>query len=147
MLCHSWVLEETTVLAEIRRVLRPDGLVLATEPAFAVLKRGMDAAGMVRCRYRAEEFAALCRTAGLDVLFFSYFTSFGFPLIVVMKVLNRLRAALAKRRTAEISIDLQPLSSVSNECLFRIAQTEARAIARGIRIPFGTTLVCIARRA
>jgi ubiquinone/menaquinone biosynthesis C-methylase UbiE len=146
VLNHAWVREEVAVLTEIRRVLRPTGLVLATEPAFAVLERSMDVVGMTRCRYRAKEFAGLCRASGLDVLFVSYFTCFGFPLILMIKVVKRLRAVWSDRKRAEVSIDLQPLSRVANECMFRIALVEAGAIARGICMPFGTTLVCVARK-
>lgn len=143
---HSWVPEESAVLSEIRRVLRPNGLMLATEPAFPLLKREMDVVAMSRRRYRAQEFVRLCRLAGLKILFVSYFTSFGFPLILIMKALKRPRAKWGEQKDTEVSIDRQPIPRVANEFMFRIAQIESWAITRKIHMPFGTTLVCIARK-
>src|SRR5262249_14299183 len=147
VLYHAWIGDESFVLAEVRRVLRPGGLLLATEPAFAILARRLDVVVMTRRRYRCREFAGLCRAAGLDVLFVSYFTSFGFPPILAMKLFNRLRRGWSKRKeTDDVTIDMRPLGRIANECMFGIAKAEAEAVGRGVRMPFGTTLVCLARK-
>src|SRR5262249_26561627 len=80
VLYHQWVGEEAAVLCEAARVLGERGILLMTEPAFPVLAREMDAAAMGRKRYRLAEIAAVCRSCGLEVLFGSYFTSFGVPI-------------------------------------------------------------------
>jgi SAM-dependent methyltransferase len=147
VLYHAWISDESAVLAEVRRVLRPGGLMLATEPAFAILARTLDVVVMTRRRYRSREFAGLCRAAGLDVLFVSYFTSFGFPPILAMNIFNRLRRRRGKQKeTDDVTFDLRPLGRIANECMFGIAKAEAEGVARGVRMPFGTTLVCLARK-
>jgi SAM-dependent methyltransferase len=148
VLYHAWVGDENAVLVEIRRVLRSGGLMVATEPAFSVLARAMDVAVMARRRYRSREFATICRSAGFDILSIGYFTSFGFPIILASKMLKRLPWLRRKSRGGdEVLIDMQPLSRLTNGFMFWIAKAEASAIARGIRMPFGTTLVCCARKA
>ena len=143
VLYHQWVASESAVLAEVARVLRHGGLLLLTEPAFPVLAREMDTAAMGRRRYRLAEAAALCRAAGLQLLRSSYFTSFGFPLLLAMKALRR-PGRQGERR--EPAADMQPLHPVANGGLYLAACLEAQLITAGVPIPCGTTLVCLARR-
>ena len=88
VLYHDWVKDEGAVISEVARVLRPGGVFLVTEPAFSVLTREMDAAAMGHRRYRIADFAALIERAGLRVAQASYFTSFGFPLLLAMKLMR-----------------------------------------------------------
>lgn len=145
VLYHAWVASEADVLAEAKRVLRPGGLMLVTEPAFSILAREMDVVAMTRRRYRRGEFAALLRAAGFEVLLSSYFTSFGFPLLLGMKALRSLRAGWSHEDSGP-QADMKPLSPALGDVLHGLATIEARAIEGGIPMPFGTTLVCLARR-
>lgn len=145
VLYHAWIASEADVLAEIKRLLRPGGLMLVTEPAFSILAREMDTAAMARRRYRSGEFAALCRAAGFEVVLATYFTSFGFPLLLGMKALRSLRAGWSHEPSGP-SADMRPLSPTLNGVMHGLATIEARAIEAGIPMPFGTTLVCLARR-
>jgi SAM-dependent methyltransferase len=142
---HAWIESEAAVLAEAFRVVRPGGLMLITEPAFASLLREMDVKAMTRRRYRRSTFADMCRAAGLEVLFTSYFTSFGYPLLLALKALHRLRAKVRRSESRPMP-DMKPISSLLNACLYGVAALEARLIGRKVAMPFGTTLVCVARR-
>ena len=133
VLYHKWIADEVEVMRDVARILRPGGLLLATEPAFRSLARPLDEAAMTRRRYRAPEFAALCERAGLSVRFTSYFTTFGAPV-----------ALLAKQ--AGSRADTQPLNRCVNAVFYLAARAEAWAIVRGMRMPFGVTLVCIASK-
>jgi SAM-dependent methyltransferase len=145
VLYHAWVKSEADVLAEVKRVLRPGGLAVITEPAFPMLVRAMDQAVMTRRRYRRREFAAMCRHAGLEVSFTSYFTSFGFLLVSAMKMLGAV-GRLWGRAAPAIAGDLKPLSPFVNNTLYTAARLEAHVVSAGIAMPFGTTLVCVARK-
>ena len=144
VLYHSWIHDERHVLNEVRRVLRPRGLAAITEPAFPILRREMDKIAMTRKRYRLAELKRLCGSSGLQVLLSSYFTSFGFPVILVMKAFTRLREAWSHQESAA-AIDMKELTPKVNHAMYRLARLEGRAISYGIPIPFGTTLICIAR--
>ena len=144
VLYHEWVSDEIHVLREISRVLRPTGLTVLTEPAFPILRREMDRIAMTRKRYRLSEFKRLCSSAGLHVLFASYFTSFGFPVILAMKALNRLQE-LRSKHILTAAIDMKELAPRLNSLMYRVARIEGQMIRAGIPIPFGTTLVCVAR--
>lgn len=148
VLYHDWVKSEAAVLAEVFRVLRPGGLLLVTEPAFTALSREMDVAAMGHRRYRRADFVRLCEAAGLQVRQTGYFSSFGFPALLAMKFLRRIRPAKTEPQGAkpDAGADMKPLNPVVNEWLQRFATLEARAIAAGLTVPFGTTLLCVARK-
>jgi SAM-dependent methyltransferase len=145
VLYHDWISDEFAVLIELRRVLKRGGLALITEPAFPALAREMDRMAMGSRRYRLAEFRRLCRSAGLEVVLGSYFTSFGAVVLLATKTAAKL-VPLARARQRVADIDLKPLNPIVNEVLYRTALVEARAVARGLPMPFGTTLVCLARK-
>jgi ubiquinone/menaquinone biosynthesis C-methylase UbiE len=145
VLYHRWIERDSEVLREVARVLRPGGIVLVTEPAFDVLARDMDRVGMAQRRYRRRDMAAMCRSAALDPLFAGYFTSFGFPILLGLKLAQRL-VPYHRRETKALSADMRSLPPAANGALHILAALEAGLIALGVAVPFGTTLVCVARK-
>jgi SAM-dependent methyltransferase len=143
VLYHQWVESEASVFAEVARVLRHGGLLLFTEPAFNVLTRELDVAVMTRRRYRITDFDPWLDAAAFDTLFSSYFTGFGFPILLAAKYA---RTSNHETSDAGTALDMRPIPAVLNETLAYIAAVEARALSRGLRMPFGTTLVRLARR-
>jgi SAM-dependent methyltransferase len=143
VLYHDWVVDDRDALSEVSRVLRPGGLLLITEPAFPILSREWDNAVMGSRRYRGPQLVVLCRATGLEVKFWSYFTSFGFPILCALKIANKI-VGLATRwhRPSET----RALPRFVNEALYYVAMLEAKAICLGIKMPFGVTLVAVAKR-
>ena len=141
VLYHSWVTNETKILKEIFRVLKPGGLLLITEPAFPVLFREMDILAMGNKRYKLSEIQSYAQTYGFSTLMGSYFTSFGFLAIILRKLLKTLKFPVPK-----IEADTRKISSKTNEFLYHAACVEAHLIKVGIRIPLGTTLLYIGHR-
>jgi len=143
VLYHRWVESELAALIEARRVLRSGGLLLITEPAFPALAREIDIIDMAARRYRLRSFVDLLRAAEYEVVFSNYFTSFGAPIILGMKAIK----ALAKKPApaAEVA-DMRPVHPLLNGALYGAARIEARLVKAGVPMPFGTTLICVARR-
>jgi SAM-dependent methyltransferase len=142
VLYHSWIESELAVLTEVRRVLRPGGLLLITEPAFPALAREIDIIDMAARRYRLRPFVELLQASEFDVLFSNYFTSFGAPIILSMKVAK----AMAAKPAALDATDLRPMHPLLNAALYGAARIEARLVKADVTMPFGTTLICVARR-
>jgi ubiquinone/menaquinone biosynthesis C-methylase UbiE len=145
VLYHAWVVGESQVLSEVIRVLKPGGIALITEPAFPELSRKMDQLDMARRRYRLREFKELCQSAKLEVAFASYFTSFGAVILFALKAAGWISARLG-HQWSDPAIDLRPVHPIINEALYFLALLEGHAVARHIRIPIGTTLLCLAQK-
>ena len=138
VLYHQWIRSELSILREIRRVLAPGGLLLLTEPAFPALTRALDVVVMTRRRYVDQDLDELFAQSNLRPLFGSYFTSFGYPILLLAKKFGN--------RDAQSSIDMRPVSKFTNSALLAAATLEGLAIRHGLRMPIGTTLIKIARR-
>jgi len=144
VLYHDWVRSEAAVVAVIARVLRSNGVLLITEPAFRILAREMDAAAMGHRRYRTDDVAHWCAAAGLRVERASYFTSFGFPLLLALKAV---RSGRNRNDTAEaVAADMKPLNPLINSAFLALSRAEGAAIVAGWRLSFGTTLISLARK-
>ena len=147
VLYHEWVRDDGAVLQRVARLLRAGGLLLITEPALAVLRRGLDRAVMGQRRYSATGLRALADAAGYDVVLCSYFSCLAFPFALAGAVLDRIRSRGTPRpQDAFGSLDFTPLAGGINELLFRLASWEARAIGAGWRVPFGVGIVAVLRR-
>ncbi len=141
---HEWIKDDAQALVEVGRVMRPGGFLLITEPAFPILARDWDKAVMGARRYRRGQLVSLCERAGLRLQFSSYFTSFGFPILIASKILKRLRGS---QPDSERRDEARHLPRFLNESLFSMATIEARIIRLGLPIPFGITVLVLARRA
>jgi SAM-dependent methyltransferase len=142
VLYHGWIKNDVDALKQAGRVLKSDGLLLVTEPAFQALAREVDIAGMAARRYRLEPFVASLRAADFDVLFANYFTCFGAPIILAMKAL---KALTPKSRTTDQPSDMRLLPAPLNEALYGLARIEAALVRASVPMPFGTTIICVAR--
>lgn len=142
VLYHAWIKHELAPLTEAKRILTSDGLLLITEPAFPALAREMDITDMAARRYRIRPFVELLQAAGFDVLFANYFTSFGAPIILGIKML---KAVMGKSAAAGAAPDIRPLNPLLNAAFYGLARTEASLVKTAIPMPFGTTIICVAR--
>lgn len=136
VLCHAGV-DQQQALGEFRRVLRPGGILVLNLPAFRWLLSAHDRAVHNIRRYSRAETAALLQGAGFTVLRVHYWNSLLFPLMVLQrKVLARGAA----------SSDVRPYPAPL-EALLRGATRLERAIARlSIRLPFGGSVLAVARK-
>jgi SAM-dependent methyltransferase len=133
--------EDVTVLRHLWRMLRPGGALLLTVPANPSLWSDFDEASGHCRRYEEEELGRKLREAGFEVLHLTPYMASIFPLVW----LSRRRpehADLAEAVRRELRI-----VPVMNDMLSFLLEQESRWVARRRRLPFGTSLVAIARKA
>lgn len=137
--------DESRVLAEIRRVLRPEGKLLMTVPAFMLLFGLQDVVSEHKRRYRRRPLAELLRRSGFEVRYNTYFNTLLFPPIAVVRLLRRVfprSAADAEAGSSDFDLRLPgPVERVL-ESLF---SAERHAIG-ATTLPFGISILCAARR-
>jgi len=145
--------DDASALREVHRVCRPGGTLVLTVPAFGWLWGSVDELGHHHRRYRRRELVTRVEAAGFDVDLDRYFNSLLFPAIAAVRLLSRaLRRPTPERARSDASRAPGPLRSDFDwvasgppaALLERVFSSEAQLLA--LRIPFGVSLLCIARR-
>ncbi len=139
VLYHAGVPDEAVALAEVRRVLRPGGRLLLRLPAYAWLRSRHDRQVHTRRRYTAAEATALLHTAGFVVERMTYGLTLLFPPVAVARLLERLTPD-----PGESSAMTMP-SPMLNMALGLPLALEAAWIGCGLRLPFGLSVIGLAR--
>jgi SAM-dependent methyltransferase len=132
--------DDLAVVRELRRILRPEGTLVATVPAFQFLFGPHDVALAHRRRYRRARFGGLLQEAGFEIEKLSYFNTVLFAPSAAVRV----AAKLAGIRDVNKS-DAGQLPRPLNELLFRIFASE-RSILRSWNMPIGLSILAVARR-
>jgi 2-polyprenyl-3-methyl-5-hydroxy-6-metoxy-1,4-benzoquinol methylase len=119
-------------------LLEPDGVFVATVPAFMVLWTRHDELNHHYTRYSRSSFAALGRDAGLAMIEARYF----FRWTAVAKLLTRVREALVPGAPAPPTVPVRPV----NRALHALSRIEERVLGRSA-LPFGSSLLVVGGRA
>jgi 2-polyprenyl-3-methyl-5-hydroxy-6-metoxy-1,4-benzoquinol methylase len=126
-------------LAEVRRVLKPGGVLLVTVPAFAFLWSGHDELAHHHRRYRRGELVRKFVSAGLTPTKTSYYNFFLFPAIAVIRLLK----SVLRITNAESDFGATP--RFLNTPLALLFGSE-RFLLRFVSLPFGVSLVAVAKK-
>jgi SAM-dependent methyltransferase len=141
---HLGVASDAAALLELRRVLRPDGLLLLRVPAHDWLRGEHDRLVHTRHRYSPGEVSRKLADAGFVVEQLSWANSVLFVPAVAKRLLERTNGHAASA-TAEPDL-WQPPGPI-NALLESAVAVEALAIPRGLPLPFGLSLLAVARAA
>lgn len=129
--------DDAACAAEIRRVLRPGGHLVATVPAYQFLWSAHDIALMHYRRYTVAGLRRLVIGAGLSPRRLSYAMTLLFPIVWAVR--------RATRESGEPKASLVPVPAPVNALLVAALRAE-NALLRAVRLPFGVTVCCLARR-
>ena len=131
--------DDVQAVAEMARVLRPDGFVVVTVPAFQWLWSKMDDRSHFR-RYSSERLRLLLVQADLEPLLLTYYNFFLFPLALAQRMVDRLRS----KETTSKNL-LPSLSPTINRMFYSIFKWEKNWIDH-LHFPFGLSVFSVARK-
>jgi SAM-dependent methyltransferase len=132
------VRDDTSAIDELRRVLRPGGVVLVVEPAFELLRRAHDRTVHGRRRYRRRPLAAAFEDAGFRVRRATYAYSFLAPPAAVLGLLERRRSTTEEHRS--------DLERGGLDRAFAMLAARERHWLSTRDVPFGSSVVILATR-
>lgn len=140
VICIFDVLEHVeNDIAAIRKIwelLKPGGRVFITLPAFMFLWSQHDEFNQHKRRYNLPDIMGKLSKNGFRIIFSSYFNTFLFPLILLLRIVGR----LFKKKEDDLSMPSQNVNSI----LYSIMGAEAGLIGRGIPLPFGVSIIAVA---
>jgi len=129
--------EPAAALRRALELLEPDGLLVATVPAFELLWTSHDELNRHRRRYTKRAFRELAERAGFRMEGEQYLFQWLFPFKLA------LRAAEKLLRSAPAVPGIPPLWL--NQTLYGLTRLEQRTLS-GLPLPFGSSLMAVARK-
>jgi SAM-dependent methyltransferase len=129
-------------LAKIAQRIRRGGTMILNLPAYQWLYSEHDAAVGTRQRVRTEEARRLLQHLGLKVELVTYRVFSLFPAVVAA----RLPSMLLSGESRTPRSDLKPVRPWLNGAFSRLLSAENRAIASGVRWPWGSSVFAVGRK-
>jgi ubiquinone/menaquinone biosynthesis C-methylase UbiE len=136
---HLDVDDDVTALKEMRRVLKPEGMLLLRAPALEVLRGRHDLAVHTRERYSADKLRRQLIAAGFSPERMSYVNTLLLPFAAGKRLLERIGLASSENGT-DLAMPPKPINAI----LKGILSLESRAVSR-VNLPLGLSLLCLAR--
>lgn len=127
------------LLAEFYRVLRPNGLVIITVPAYKKLWTYWDDVLGHKRRYEKKVLERKLRKAGFRIEKISYFYSYLLPLALFVRSIKSCSDEWKKNS------DFVRVPTLVNQVLLGLARMELELLKR-VGLPAGLSLVCVGRK-
>lgn len=138
---HLGVGSDTAALAELRRVLAPGGLLLLRVPAHDWLRGEHDRLVHTRHRYSRAEVVAKLSGAGFEIERVSWANSALFLPAAAKRLLERRNGHSDAAGEPDLWLPPEPLNTLLESAI----AVEALPIRRGMPLPFGLSVLAVAR--
>jgi SAM-dependent methyltransferase len=138
--------EELKTLTALREALALGGRLLLTVPAHQYLWSYFDEASQHCRRYSSQDIRARLAAAGFEVEFLSQFMACIFPIVWFLRKIGTSHKHRPEEAQA-LALREFRVVPVINGLLTALLKLETLWLARGHTLPFGTSLVVVARKA
>lgn len=132
--------QDLMAIKQLAKLVKPNGYIITTVPAYQWLWSQHDVANHHKRRYTLKRYRSLFIEAGLEVHYASYFNTLLFPLAVLGRIGSRI-----KPRSNDQAVISMP-GFFLNSVLHSLFSLESYWAARA-KIPFGLSIVVVATTA
>ena len=132
------------VMSEVRETLRPGGLFVVTVPQYQWLWSRLDEVVHHKRRYHRRQLVERLRRSGFEVIYTTSFVTMLFPLMMVARLFGRRGPAPSDR--SEAFAEHVALPGPVNALFDGIMRIDEALLAMGVSLPFGGSLLAVARR-
>jgi len=143
LICMLDVLEhiddDLATLQSVRDKLNQKGIFLITVPAYKFLWSAHDVVSHHKRRYIRKQLTDLVSKSGLIVKYTTYFNTFLFPVIVIVRTLNNI---FGMNSGSDVNLPSNPVNNLLTKIFF-----SERALLPTISFPFGVSILLIAEKA
>jgi SAM-dependent methyltransferase len=139
--------DDRAALGHVRRMLRPGGTLIVTVPAGPALWSRIDDESHHRRRYEPRQLGDTLAASGFHLEYQTYFMAGIYPLVWTARRVSALRDLATTRGNGSHSAlarELTIVPGLNRALLWRLAP-EPAWVARRRQLPFGTSLLAIAR--
>ncbi len=134
---------DVQALRQISKCLKRGAGVVLTVQQHSRLWSAHDRLGGHKRRYRSAELRQKLADTGFEIVHLTSFITLLLPLLLARKFKLTSRSG---RTTLTTVLDDLSLPKWINACLGKICSLESRLIVRGLSLPFGGSILCIARK-
>lgn len=131
--------DDMGALVSLTAKLKPGGHLIITVPAFSFLWSKHDESHHHKRRYRLHELTGKMRRCHLVPTYASYFNTWLFPLIALVRMLQK------TVRLFDKTDDLSMPSPLLNKLLTEVMSSERHILKRG-KLPFGVSIMAIGQK-
>jgi SAM-dependent methyltransferase len=136
------IADDTKAMRSIYQTIKPGGYFIVTVPQYQWMWSVEDDIDCHKRRYSRRELKEKLRASGFDVQFASSFVFLLFPVVALQRFFSR----IGKNKKAGSQLDGLDLPFFLNEIFYFLTQLDVLAIKVGINLPWGSSLVCIAKK-
>lgn len=130
--------DDVDTLVELKRALKPDGLLIIAVPAMPVLWSGEDVVSNHLRRYTRIELYEKIKTAGFTIQRITYFNSLLFLPVFLIRLFNRFFRAKTMQQS-----DIRPVWMPVNRLLYNFFGFE-KFLLKFVSFPAGVSLLVMA---
>ncbi|MCL4417278.1 MAG: class I SAM-dependent methyltransferase [Actinobacteria bacterium] len=132
-------IDDKKAVEEIKKILKPKGLIIVTVPAYKKLWSKWDEILNHKRRYNEKQITELFPKKDFEILKISYFNSF---LVIPAYFIRKAKSSLYSK---DYPSDFKLGSPLINNLMLAISRIEQIVIRKG-KVPFGTSIVCLIQK-
>jgi len=138
--------DDTKAIKEIHRVLKEDGYIYISVPAFNLLWSKHDEINHHYRRYRLKNLITLIANNGFQIEYASYFNFFLFLPILIIRLFSRLLPDNLDKNSTGSDFEKFNSNKFLNKLMYHIFLSEIYFFRLGLRLPFGVSSMIIAKK-